>query len=113
MHVNQISAILNVHNEDDLIDRSFNSLMQAVDKAKNINIETELIIVADNPSTGILDYFNNKESKPYALYTVAFKDLSSARNYGAQKSNGKYIAFFDGDDEICKTGPFKNFYLEL
>jgi len=94
----QVSAVLNVHNEEDLIGRSFNSLKKCIKHAADNNIKTELIIIADNPSNGIITYFENNNDSSYEFYVVYFQDPSLSRNFGAEKSNGKYIVFFDGDD---------------
>jgi glycosyltransferase involved in cell wall biosynthesis len=94
----KISAILNVHNEDNLVDRSYQSLIKCIEHAANNNIQTELIIVADNPSEGIINYFQNKNERYYNFHIVQCRDLSMARNSGAEKCRGEYIAFFDGDD---------------
>lgn len=94
----QISAVFNVHNEDDLVDKSYISLVKCIEHATSNHIQTELVIIADNPSEGIIEYFEHKKEKPYEFHILQCRDLSIARNSGAEKSKGKYIAFFDGDD---------------
>lgn len=63
----------------------------------------EVICVNDGStdnSLAILDEYEKKYDSVY-VYTKENGGLSSARNYGMQKANGKYIFFLDSDDMLA------------
>ena len=75
-------------------------LLQSIESA-DIDIPYEVIIVDQNPE-GFLDEICDKYALklPLKQYTVQFKGLSKARNFGVQKAEGDIICFPDDDSEF-------------
>lgn len=90
-----ISIIVPVYNVEKYINRCIKSLLcQTYD-----NLE---IILVDDGSTDrsgrICDGYATVEK--IQVYHKPNEGLSSARNYGLERSNGKYVAFIDSDDWV-------------
>ena len=92
----KISIIVPIYNVEKYIKDCVNSLI----RQDYENIE---IILVDDGSTddsgSICDEYE-KNNKNVFSYHKKNGGLSDARNYGIDKSNGKYIAFVDGDDIV-------------
>ena len=94
-----VSAIITTYK------RPINILRRAISSILSQTYQNiELIVINDNPD----DIALSKEIgdmlltiAPHATYIVNEKNIgaSNSRNIGIQKSNGKYIAFLDDDDE--------------
>jgi glycosyltransferase involved in cell wall biosynthesis len=72
-------------------------LLQAIDSIALQKYRPIEIIVCDNGLVPV----NQKDLKPYNIdyYYIAPKvGASKARNYGVERSNGKFLAFLDDDD---------------
>ena len=93
-----VTAILNVHNEEDYIDKTLLSLKEAVWYAKDNNIEVKVIVIADNPSDGMHQFLYEKKYEWLNFEIVNFRDPGLSRNYAAGISKSEFICFFDGDD---------------
>lgn len=95
-----ISVIVCGHNEGRLLHRSLSSALRSISYAeKTRKIKIELIVSLDNPSESTLHYTKNSNyRKKFVLYNNNFNDLALSRNFAAEKANGKYLAFLDGDD---------------
>lgn len=62
----------------------------------------EVIFINDSStdrSLQILEEFCKNDER-FSVYTKENKGVSSARNFGLEKANGKYVVFWDGDDEV-------------
>lgn len=62
----------------------------------------EVIFINDSStdrSLQILEEFCKNDER-FFVYTKENKGVSSARNYGLEKAKGKYVVFWDGDDEV-------------
>lgn len=98
-----VSVIVPVYNAENLIDFCVKSLL-----SQTFN-DFEIILVDDGSTdnSGLLcDQYQNIDSR----VRVFHKDnggVSSARNFGIQKSKGEYIVFVDSDDYV------ENKYLEF
>ncbi len=89
-----ISVIIPTYNRGTTIARAIDSVLSQ--SYKNI----ELIIVDDcstDNTKNIVDNYNDKRIRYFRLEKNS--GACFARNYGVQKSEGKYVAFQDSDDE--------------
>lgn len=90
------SVIINTHNSEATIDRTLQSVINQTFK------NFEVIIIDDNSKDNTkskiiksIEKFKNKISFIQLRKNLG---IANARNVGIEKSNGKYIAFLDGDD---------------
>lgn len=91
-----ISIIVPIYNVEKYLDRCINSLVKQT--YKNI----EIILVDDGSkdySGKIADNWGEKDSR-IKIYHKENGGLSDARNYGIEKSSGKYLSFVDSDDYV-------------
>jgi glycosyltransferase involved in cell wall biosynthesis len=100
--VNDITVIINCHNENLFAYRAIKSVIRAKNYANANGISIEIIIILDIPNDETLKIVKccqaDYPSSINNIYNVSFGDLSLSRNYGISKASGKYIAFLDGDD---------------
>lgn len=95
----KVSVIVPVYNVEPYLEKCLTSLVAQTLK------DIEIIIVNDGSpdnSQKIIDKFE-KKYKQIKSYTKENGGLSDARNYGIEKSHGKYIAFLDSDDFVSET----------
>lgn len=94
--MNCISIIVPVYNTSKYLEKCLYSLMNQT--IKNI----EIIVVNDGSTDNSLEIINKiaKEDERIKVYNKKNGGLSSARNYGIEKSTGKYIGFVDSDDYV-------------
>ncbi len=89
----KISVIVPVYNVEKYIKKCIDSIVNQTFK------DLEIIVVNDGTNDDsikiIKKYFNDKRIK---IFNKENGGLASARNYGINKSNGKYIFFVDSDD---------------
>lgn len=103
----EISIIIPVWNRKDKIILSLRSIERQT--FKNI----EVIIVDDGSTDETVDVINEfiRQSKlNIKLYKINHSGVSIARNYGIDKSTGKYIFFLDSDDYIFKSSFLEDVY---
>ena len=89
-----ISVIIPVYNVEKYLRKSINSILEQSYK----NYE---IILIDDGSTDSSGLICDEYSKKHCFIKTFHKKnggLSSARNYGIDKSSGNYICFLDSDD---------------
>lgn len=91
-----ISIIVPVYNSKQYINRCLDSLVKQT--YENI----EIIIVDDGSNDGSLEILKlySAKDKRIKLFRKENGGASSARNYGLDKANGKYILFIDIDDYV-------------
>lgn len=58
----------------------------------------EVIAVDDGSTDNSLEVLNSIQHPKLKVYSKTNGERGAARNYGAQKANGKYVNFFDCDD---------------
>lgn len=91
-----ISIIVPVYNGERYLEECLKSLAEQTYK----NIEIILVDDGSTDSSGkICDAWTQKDSR-IAVYHRANQGVSAARNYGIEKSNGKYLMFVDSDDWV-------------
>lgn len=97
MNNDLISIIIPVYNTKiEYLKECFDS----INNQKSNNYE--VIIIDDGSVKSIKNYCINycKNKSKFKFYSKKNEGVSSSRNYGINKSNGKYIIFIDSDDYI-------------
>lgn len=96
-----LSIIIPVYNVEEFIQRCVDSvLQQSFPKS-----EYEILLINDgstDKSPAICDEIA-KKSENIKVYHKKNGGLSDARNFGIEKSVGKYISFLDSDDYVLKN----------
>lgn len=89
------SIIIPTLNEESYLPK----ILSDFEKQKKNNFE---IIIVDSNSTDKTEEkaLGFSESLPLAFYSVKKRNVSFQRNYGAKKSNGKYLLFLDADTRV-------------
>ena len=99
MKDNKISIIIPVYNCEKYFVETLNSIVEQT----YTNIEVLLIDDGSTDSSGkICDMFAKKDSR-IKVYHKKNGGVSSARNFGIEKSTGDWISFVDSDDIIDKN----------
>lgn len=94
--MSKVSIIIPVYNGEKTIERAIRSCLNQTYS----NIE---VIVVNNASTDNTEkIIKNIEDNRIDYYYIKIKGRSIARNYGIEKSSGKYMFFLDADDIISK-----------
>jgi glycosyltransferase involved in cell wall biosynthesis len=111
--MSDISIIVCGHNEGRLLHRTLHSIFDSVDYAKSKKeLKIEVILSLDNPSKETLDYLESSEfTKKINIYKNNFEDVALSRNFAVKKTEGKYIAFIDGDDLMCSNWIYDTYNL--
>jgi len=92
-----ISIIIPLYNAESYIAEAINSVI-------NQSLEDwELIIIDDGSIDNSLSIAQCFKSDKIKIYSIKNSGASAARNYGFNKSKGKFIKFFDADDLMCEN----------
>lgn len=86
------SVVIPVYNKEPHIDRCINSVINQ--KYQNF----EIIAVDDGSTDASFSSLIKYKSPRVKVFKKRNGGAASARNYGVQKSHGKYVAFLDADD---------------
>ncbi|MBX2881885.1 MAG: glycosyltransferase family 2 protein [Granulosicoccus sp.] len=98
-----VSCVLNGHREGHLIYPTIRSVKRAIEYARSSGLKTEFLAILDRPDTDTRSIVE-RELKGYGkVHVVDEGDLGLARNIGARRCQGEYIAFVDGDDLWSQT----------
>lgn len=87
-----VSVIIPVYNVEKYIEQTIISVTEQT--YQNI----EIIIIDDGSTDLTASIISNINSSAICYYYQENKGVAFARNFGIQKSNGRFIAFLDGDD---------------
>lgn len=102
-----ISIIIPVWNREDKVLLS----LQSIERQTFKNLE---VIIVDDGSTdntvNVINDFIEGTDLDIKLYPIEHSGVSIARNYGIDKSTGKYIFFLDSDDYIFKSNFLEDVY---
>lgn len=93
MPCHMISVIIPTFNRKTFLERAINSVLSQTFR------DFELIIVDDCSTDGTENLPVLKNEKIQFFRLPLRSGVASARNFGVQRSNGKWIAFLDSDDE--------------
>lgn len=90
-HTPLVSIIFPVKNEGDNVRNTLDSLQKT-----KTSVSFEVIVVDDASEDGCCDFLADHEY-PFALTMLRTKGLgaANARNFGAEKANGRYLIFCD------------------
>jgi len=95
----KFSLIVPVYNTYNYLEKCLHSLINQ----KNIKCKYEIFIVNDGTldnSEEIILKYQNKFPDKVKYYKKKNGGLSSARNFGVEKSSGEYLLFIDSDDYL-------------
>lgn len=101
-----LSIIITCHSEGILIHKTLASVARALNHVEEANFSQEIIVHVDNPTPVMEAYLTtHKETtlKNVRLFTNAFKDLGSSRNYAIAQAKGEYVATIDADDLMSEN----------
>ena len=104
----KVSVIVPVYNVYDYIDKCLNSLVN-----QTLN-DIEIIVVNDgstDKSQEIVDRYAKEYGDKIKSFSQKNRGQAAARNYGLEKSSGKYITYVDSDDYI-DLNMIENLYVE-
>lgn len=88
-----ISIIIPTYNRKEAIIK----LIDSLSNQKNKNFE--IIVIDDGSTDGTYDILKKSISiKNFSIYRIKNSERGAARNFGATKSKGEYLNFFDSDD---------------
>lgn len=95
-----LSIIIPVYNAENTLVRCLNAIL-----IQKSNYRIQIIFIDDGSTDNSLEILNNFQKKysNVVVYSQKNEKQAQARNKGLSHANGKYIAFFDADDEI-KSG---------
>lgn len=89
----KLSIIIPVYNVEDYVEQCVNSLLHPIEH------NYEIIIVNDGTKDNSIKIIKERiQDDRIRIVEKENGGLSSARNYGVQSAQGKYIWFFDSDD---------------
>lgn len=98
-----ISLVVPVYNTEKYLNKCLDSILHQTLQ------EIEIIVVNDGSTDGsrcIIENFRQKDNRIKAFHIIN-GGVSAARNYGIERSCGKYVMFVDSDDwiapDMCAT----------
>ena len=91
----QVSFIIPMYNGKDFI-------VNCVSKLKQVDCTKEILIINDGSTDDSLMFCENSfaQDKEITIYSKENGGVASTRNFGLEKTKGKYIVFVDQDDQI-------------
>lgn len=98
---NKLSIIITAHSEGLLLHKTICSVLNSVAELKDV--DSEIIIHADNPDEKTKRYLSSHERKDIKVFCNSFGDPGLSRNYAINKASGDLIAIIDGDDLISSN----------
>lgn len=90
----ELSVIIPLYNAAEYIEQCICSVMAQRE------VSMEILVIDDGSKDNSVEIVNSIECKYLKLFQKENGGASSARNYGLEKANGKYIMFVDADDWI-------------
>lgn len=98
-----VSVILNVHNEAEYLDRTCQTLLEAVCFGRSAGLSFELIVVLDKATQDVQDWcrrYDFERIAPARFIEIADGSLALARQAGLEACTGEYVSTADADDLI-------------
>lgn len=100
---NVVSIILNVHDEAEYLDRTCQSLLEAVWFGRSQGLSFELVVVLDKATPEVQDWcrrFDFERIAPSKFIEISAGSLAKARQAGLDACTGDYVSTADADDLI-------------
>lgn len=94
----RIAAVVNLHNEGNSALPSLISAWRAVDAARVVDIDAELVLVLDRPDDATQAAAEAWIARGATIVMVDAGDLGEARNAAANSVDAEWLAFLDADD---------------
>ena len=105
MTIRDVSAVITFHGEGVLGHPTLHSIERCRRYAEGQGINVEFVVTLDNADDEtrrvVMNHPAIRDSDQ--IHQVNFRDLSSCRNFAVEKSRGRYIGTFDGDDYFSKN----------
>jgi glycosyltransferase involved in cell wall biosynthesis len=89
-----LSIVIPTYNRAHLIEDTLKSVINQTNK------NYEIIIVDDGSTDNTEEVVRKYLSDSVNYYKIENSERAAARNYGTKKANGRYINWFDSDDEM-------------
>lgn len=102
----KFSVILPTYNRSQFIDLAVESILKQTYK------NYEIIVVDDGSSDNTVEFLTEKYKEQISVYPISNSERGYARNYGAKRSCGDYLLFFDSDD-LMDTNHLENAFKHL
>ena len=107
-----ISVIVTAHDEGVIAYYSLKSALRAIEKAQQVGISCELLILLDCVDEETLSVFSQcKSNDTIKIFTVSFSDFSQSKNFGVQQAKGKYVTFLRANDLMSQNWLMHSFDL--
>lgn len=94
-----VSIVIPVYNGEKYIERALDSVVNQTYR----NIEVIIIDDGSTDNTRALCLPYVEKYPNFTLLSIKNEGVANARNIGIERAGGKYITFFDGDDELLPT----------
>ena len=95
-----LSIVVPVYNVEEYLEECVDSIIASIE---GINAEVLLIDDGSTDSSSDIAKSYAAQNEKIKYYRKPNGGLSDARNYGAARATGKYLAFADSDDLVSKT----------
>ncbi|WP_340616635.1 glycosyltransferase family 2 protein [Xenorhabdus entomophaga] len=97
-----LSIVVTAHNFEEFIFNCLMSIKKCIDSGLEHSVEVILVDdkSVDKTSDIMIDF--SKLENSFKYFRTEFGNIGKVRNFALHNSNGKYIAFIDGDDTFPK-----------
>lgn len=93
-----VTAVMTAHDEGLLTGVSIASFCEACDHARGHGLEVEGLFIIDRGDEVTKSVIRHAAVPGVQIIETDFGDVSSARNLAANRAQGKFVSFLDGDD---------------
>lgn len=93
-----ICCVINAHREGVTLFPTIASVKRAVKYAELCGLKCSIHIILDNPDEATREVAERELTDVGVIHSVDYRDLAHSRNHAAEFSDGRYMAFVDGDD---------------